>query len=57
MPPARQPMRVRGLCTPGEGTCGAARVWEGEGAGPSGREAEVGSPDPTVGVGAGDSLG
>ena len=50
-------MRVRGLCTPGEGTCGAARVWEGEGAGPSGREAEVGSPDPRVGVGAGDSLG
>ncbi|EPY79572.1 hypothetical protein CB1_000914016 [Camelus ferus] len=29
----------------GEGTCGAARVWEGEGAGPSGREAEVGSRD------------
>jgi len=46
--PATQPMRVRGLCKQGEGTCGAARVLEGEGAGPSGREPEVGSRDSRV---------
>lgn len=48
MPLTRQPMRVGGLCTQREGTCRAARVWEGEGAGPSGREAEVGSGEARV---------
>lgn len=32
---ASQPIKARDLCTQGEGTCSAARVWEGEEAGPT----------------------